>query len=280
MTIRIGKISFTNILPIYQYFDPTQLDIELIPQVPTQLNRGMATGEIDMGPISSFAYAEQYPNYVIMPDLSISARGAVRSIFLFTRTPQLRDLQGATVALTNTSASSVGLLRILLEKFVGVTPDYVTMPPSLDEMMQQADAALLIGDDALKALWHNPGYHVIDLGEEWLRQTGESMVFSVWAVRKELTETRMPELEEIYLRFMAAKEKGRTHLQPIIQTAMQQLGGEPTFWQQYYAGLSYDFREQEQRGLATYYRYLGELGLVSSDVQIHLLDLPARSGRR
>ena len=82
--IRIGRIAFTNILPIYHFFDPSGLNVEMIHQVPSQLNRGMAAGEIDMGPISSFAYGENHTRYTLVPHLSVSSRGPVRSIYLFT----------------------------------------------------------------------------------------------------------------------------------------------------------------------------------------------------
>jgi chorismate dehydratase len=271
--IRIGKISFTNILPIYHYFDDTGLPIEWIPQVPTQLNRGMAEGKIDMGPISSFAYAEQYPNYVLLPNLSVSATGPVGSIFLFTRGKRLSELKTSKIALTNTSASSVNLLKILLEGLEGGRPSYVTMAPDLTKMMEEADAALLIGDDAIRAKWANPGYTVLDLGEEWHKRTGKSMTFAVWAVRKEVAETRKEELSQIYRRFVEAKERSGRELGPVVQEAMRQLGGDPPFWQAYFQGLTYDFSSSEIEGLTLYYRWAKELGLISTEVTIEVLDI-------
>lgn len=279
--IRIGKISFTNILPIYHFFDGTGLDVELVPQVPAQLNRGMASGEIDMGPISSFAYADHYPEFVLMPDLSVSARGPVRSIFLFTKGEDLADLKQARIALTNTSASSVALLRIIMEKFIGATPEYKTMPPDLTKMMNEADAALLIGDDALKAkLTPDLPYRIFDLGQEWYNRTDLSMTFAVWAVRREIVESRKEELQQVYERFMKAKALGNKQRQPIIAEAMRQLKGSESFWHQYFEGLCYDLGETEQIGLKTYYRYAAEIGLISPDVQISMLDLPTSLGMR
>jgi chorismate dehydratase len=240
----------------------------------------MAKGEIDMGPISSFAYADQYPHFVIMPDLSISAMGPVGSIFLFTRDQSLSEISNSRIALTSTSASSVALLRILLEKFEGGKPEYVTLDPDLKEMMSVADATLLIGDDALKALWNNPGYRVLDLGQEWFNYTGLSMTFAVWAVRREIADTRTKELEEIYVRFMEAKEKGLLDIRPVIQEAIKQLGGDVEFWTKYYNGLCYDLRDKEIEGLKAYYQYAAELGMISPEVQICMLDLPAGMGMR
>jgi chorismate dehydratase len=279
--IRVGQISFTNILPLYYYLkqNPASRNLQFIPRVPTQLNHEMARGTIDVGPISSFAYAQAYPRYVLLPDLSVSANGAVGSIFLFTKGLAWSDLRQARIALTHTSASSVVLLKILLERFAGATPVYITLPPSLDLMMKQADAALLIGDDALTALWNNPGYRVFDLGEEWFKRTGLSMTFAVWAVQRELTERRATELAELYHLFIQAKEKGARQIAPVIQAAMRQLGGTETFWRAYYSGLCYDLREREFSGLHTFYRYAAELGLLSSDVQMCMFDLLAHKSK-
>lgn len=271
--IRVGEIAFTNILPIYHFFDAEGIDLEWVPQVPTQLNQGMAKGEIDMGPISSFAYAEQYPRYVLMPNLSVSAHGPVGSIFLFTRDAELSDLRTARIALPSTSASSVALLRILMEHFEGGQPQYLTMSPSLDEMMAKADAALLIGDDALRASWNNPGYRVLDLGQEWHRHTGLSMVFAVWAVRREIATERPDELKEIYHRFMESKKRGQRELAPVIAKAQERLGGSTSFWQGYYGQLSYDLGADQLEGLQTYYQHAAKLGLLPADAKVHLLSM-------
>lgn len=271
--IRVGEIAFTNILPIYHHFDDAGIEVEWISQVPSQLNRGMAKGEIDMGPISSFAYAEQYPKYVLMPDLSVSSHGPVGSIFLFTRDAELKDLRQAKIALPSTSATSVALLRILIEHFEGGKPEYVTMSPSLEKMMAEADAALLIGDDALLAAWNNPGYRALDLGQEWYNRTGLSMVFAVWAVRREIAAERPQELKEIYDRFMESKERGRIEMGPVISKAQQRLGGSTVTWEDYYRKLIYDFGPDQQKGLETYYHYAAKLGLLPTDAKVHLLSM-------
>lgn len=273
--LRIGRIAFTNVLPIYHYFMADGLPVELVPMVPSQLNRLMAAGEIDMGPISSFAYAEQYPCYLLLPDLSVSARGRVGSIFLFTRDAALSDLRSAKIALTNTSATSVTLLKVLLNGFERGNPEYITLPPSLDDMMKQADAALLIGDDAVRAQWENPGYRVLDLGWEWYQRTGLDMVYAVWAVRREVVEEQPDLLYAVYERFLAGKQLGRLDPMPVIREAQRQLGGDTSFWQKYYNGLCYDLRRPQLEGLEAYYSRAAEIGLLSPNVRIRLVDLPA-----
>jgi chorismate dehydratase len=272
--IRIGKIAFTNVLPLYHYFNYTDLSVELIPRVPSQLNKSMSEGTIDMSPISSFAYAEDYPKYVMMPDLSVSAKGPVGSIFLFSKHSHFNAVKNGKIALANTSASSINLLRILIEYFAGGAPTYSTEEPNLDKMMEQADAALLIGDHALKANWTNKKYYVFDLGLQWYKETGLPMTYAVWAVNRQVAEEKQETLSLIYQRFLQAKRLGQQEPIPVIQEAMRQLGGDVVKWKKYYAGLNYNFGPEEQRGLATYYHYAALAGLIKDEVKIELMDLP------
>lgn len=266
--IRIGKISYTNVLPIYHYFDTQGLNVELIHQVPAKCNHDLANGTIDLASISSFAYGQNWKDYYLMPDLCVSSHGPVRSIFLFTKGKKMSELDGCKIALTSSSASSVHLLRILLEKFEGVIPSYITMEPDLERMMEEADAALLIGDDAIQASWRNHGYKVMDLGEEWYKHTGLSMVYAVWAVRREVVETRKEEMTKIYQRFMESKQRAKQDILPVIMAAQQRLGGSRNYWETYFRGLSHDFGDRERKGLETYYRYAGELGFLPKDLQM------------
>lgn len=242
----------------------------MIPQVPAQLNRQMKEGNIDMGPISSFGYADNDGAYYILPNLSISSLGQVRSIFVFSKRP-LEELDGASIALTSSSATSVALLKIILEKFLHVKPTYETMDPNLTEMMKEHDAALLIGDDALSAsLQKHPYPYVYDLGAEWYKHTGKYMVFAVWAVRKEVAQEQEELLTEIYQSFQESKAKGQQNLDPLIRELCSTFGGTPSFWNTYFTGLSYDFSEEHKEGLEYYYQLAHELGLLpkASRVQV------------
>lgn len=274
--IKIGEISYTNILPVYHFIDRKKLagKVEWIPQVPAQLNRHMAKGEIDLGPISSFAYAENHANYVVLSDLSISALGPVRSIFLFSKKP-LHELKESKIALTNASATSVNLLRIMMEHFMEGKPSYYTMQPDLQLMMQQADAALLIGDDALLGKWKNTGYFVYDLGELWYGKTGMWMTFAVWAVRKETALQRPDLLARVHDAFLSSKLLGLERRDEVIAAARSSFGGSSDFWHTYYSGLSYDLSAEHIKGLEYYYQCAAEIGLLPQPVAVELWDKPS-----
>lgn len=269
--IRIGQINFTNVWPIFYYFPIRELQdqVECIIQVPTQLNQAMSLGTIDMAPISSFAYGANFEHYLLYPDLSVSAYGKVNSILLFHKKP-VEDILFGSIALPTTSATSINLLKIIIEKFYQGNPSYHYAQPFLDQMMQGADAALLIGDDAIKARWNFPDYEVMDLGEQWGSLTGHWMSFAVWAIRKEIVETRSNLVEEIYSAFQEGKRLGLKHPEAIIHKAQSNVGGTYEFWEQYFSQLKHDFGPEQRAGLQLYFQYALELGLVSKEVPIQL----------
>ncbi|NGQ94573.1 menaquinone biosynthesis protein [Brevibacillus sp. SYP-B805] len=277
--LRIGQIKYTNTLPVYFFFDEARFDdkIDFILQVPAQLNAAMARGEIDVGPISSFSYAEHHEQYLVLPGLSISAKRRVRSIYLFSKRP-IEELDGAHIALTNTSATSVNLLKIILEKFLRYTVTYQTQAPVLEEMLAHADGALLIGDDALLAYRNNNGYHVYDLAELWYRYTGYSMTFAVWAVRKEAIEKHPGLLRDVHAAFLESKERSLQHLEQVVEAVTAQFGEEPSSWFEYFRGLCYDFTEEERRGLEHYYACAAELGLLRSPVKVRIWEEAVQPG--
>lgn len=267
--IRIGRINYTNVWPIFHEFPHERFtgQIEMIETVPSALNRAMRLGEIDMGAISSFAYGESFSEYELFPDLSVSAKEKVNSILLFHRQP-LEELGNAKIALPTTSATSINLLKIIMTKFYGGSPDYEYATPSLKDMMEHKDAALLIGDDAIRASWSDHPYQVTDLGELWRQWTGYGMTFAVWAVRKD-TVDRYPEtIAAIHSALMESKSKGTTDLSSIISLATETVGGTPDYWRNYFAHLNHDFGEAEQQGLRLYFRYAKELGLLAQDVPL------------
>lgn len=274
--IRLGKISYSNMWPITYFFDESIFagEVDFIEQVPNQLNKKMASEEIDIGAISSFAYAENAQNYLILPNLSVSCYGHIGSISFYHK-QRIMELNKQRVALTDTSLTSVNLLRIILEEFYQIQPEYITMAPIIDEMMKNAEAALLIGDEALLAnLGHSekPLYYHLDLGAEWLRQTGEWMVFAVYAVRKE-TYLKHPELvKRIYREYINSKMRGYQQIAEIIAAAQQRYGGSDGFWQEYFAGLSHDLSARQQDGLRYYYQLAKKLGLLTTEPELEIID--------
>src|SRR5437588_904457 len=148
--------------PVFYRLDA---EVEEVSGVPTDLNRRLLQGEIDVAPISSIEYARHASELRLLPRLCVSSQGAVDSIQLVSRVP-LEHVR--TVAVTPESATSVVLTRVLLPEAEHVA------------LGEEAEAKLLIGDAALKSAFEDPTPHH-DLGRLWLERTGLPMVFAVWA---------------------------------------------------------------------------------------------------
>jgi len=261
--IRIGHNPNTNMLPIFYFLPKEHPIMELITGEPTGHNEMLADGRIDMAPISAFSYGEHWKEYLILPNLSVSTKGRVGSILLFSKVP-LQNLDGLTVALTDTSATSVNLTKILLHQYYGVAPRYLTMRSNLQGMFAKADAALLIADAALQAALLHPKCYIYDLGEEWFNYIGASMTYAVWAFPKRLISERPRELFTVYQMLIAAKAEALCNMEDIIKTCQTMLGGSLQFWRDYFTQFNYGLDKTTVTGLKKYLDLCFEQKLLSS----------------
>ena len=240
--IRLGRISYVNMAPVFYGLNS---DVEEIAGVPTELNRMLLDGELDVAPIPSIEYARNAELLRILPRLCVSSEGAIDSIQLVTRIPfgQVRS-----VAVTPESATSVVLVRILLPK-AEIVP-----------LEMEADATLLIGDAALRSSFEDPTPH-FDLGRLWLERTGLPMVFAVWAA----PEPAHPDLAELEEALVASVRLARSEPELLARQASETYGYPPGFLARYFEKLRYSFGPRERAGLYTFLemaRDAGELAHV------------------
>jgi chorismate dehydratase len=258
--VRLGCIDYINILPVTAYLDLPQ---ELAP--PSTLNARLAEGSLDASPISSIEYARHQEEYLLLPDLSISSRGAVRSVMLFSRLP-LSELDGQMVGICKATATSRVLLRILLEDFVGVHPLWRDID---EDDRSQLPALLLIGDEALQfrqgapgagssGFQKNPhGYREYDLGGLWVERTGLPMVFAVWALRRESIRAAGPLVRALH----ASRRRGQSLPDELLERAAERTGMSREALRAYYDGLHYSLGPAEEEALLTFYRHASLKGL-------------------
>jgi len=192
--LKISAISYLNTAPLMWDFEHAEAGVEQVANygisytIPSDCAQALRAGTADIGIIPAAAYAT-VPDLVIIPDVAIAARRAVRSILLVGKRrgePLSKERwlqQVRTVALDTSSLTSVALAKILFAKWLGGARDYAAMAPDLDAMLGACDAALLIGDPALQV--DRTRYFTLDLAEEWLGRTGKSFVFAFWAIRKQ-----------------------------------------------------------------------------------------------
>lgn len=187
MKLRIGSVPYLNAKPLVDWFHSPECDadVELIYAVPSQLARMLRAGELDVCNCSIFEGLQQ-PGLALVPNISISSDGPVKSVRLFCKTP-LTQLQ--SVALDTSSLTSSALTRILLKEQFQLSPCFRHAAPNLERMLAENDAGLIIGD--LKLFDLLPGTTVYDLGEGWKQLTGLPFVYAAWQTPLERTTEEM-----------------------------------------------------------------------------------------
>jgi chorismate dehydratase len=180
---RLGLINYINSLPVVLPIvrKLVAVDAEVHYGTPAQLNGGYADGNLDIGAMSAFYYL-QSKQFGLMPNISISSHGPVGSVLFFSKV-ELHSNQPLRVAATSASATSVNLLKILLQEENKIEAAFkYSLSPDLES--EDIDAALVIGDYALAvdSRWSKMGLR-IDLGEWWTKRYQLPMVFGVWAAR-------------------------------------------------------------------------------------------------
>lgn len=260
--LRLGHITYSNCFPVHAgLVDGAITDgPAMVEGVPSHLNGLLARGEIDVAPSSSIEYARNADRYRILPDLVIGARGPVRSIlFLSRRDP--RDLAGATVAMPTASATSVVLLNVLLRMRWGVAPATRWFDQAReDPFAGGADAALFIGDVALRPDLYPEIPARFDLGAEWWAQTGLPFAFAVW----QASGGTDAQLSHLHRQLLESRAYGLEHRVSLADKYAAHFGMPADFLAGYWADLTYDLDGAMTEGLRAFYRYAAEVGQIES----------------
>ena len=278
--MRISIVEYLNTAPLVRGFThgPLRGKYELSFTVPSQCAEALRSGAVDVAIIPAIEY-QRIPDLVILPNLSIASKKSVRSLLLVSRKP---ILEVTRIALDRSSRSTQALTRILCEKHWNIKPEFFEAAPDLPEMLEQADAALLIGDPALRlAIACSPGVHrdapsdivstaslaglsgggsvyIYDIVEKWRAMTDLPAVLAVWAARQEAIT---PQLVHDFQESLAF---GLQHVDAIASEAAEEMKLPAGDLRRYLLeNIDYHLGEENLRGLTRYYHLAAELGLIS-----------------
>ncbi len=251
---RLNAVSYLNTRPLTYGLEHGGLDheFEILFDVPSVCARQVRSGEASAGVIPSIEYAAGPVPYAIVPDVAIASDGPVGSILLFHRTPVGRIRK---VAMDVSSRTSVVLARIVLQERYGLEFDTVDHPPDVSAMLEEADAALVIGDPALESTDRSEPR--LDLGEAWRELTGLPFVYAFWAGKEDgLTPGEVELLIE-------SKNRGTAALDEIAALHARNRARPPAFYASYLRdNLDYDLGNRERRGLMEFYKMAHARGLI------------------
>ena len=273
--LRISAISFLNTAPLMWDFERGETaetlkrHFQFSYTIPSHCAEELKAGTADIGIIPVAAYTT-IPDLVIIPDVAIASKNAVRSILLVSKVP-LEKIR--SVAMDSSSRTSAALVQIFLKKFVGVDAGFTSQQPNLKEMLRWHDAGMLIGDPALQA--ETRGYHVYDLAEEWRRWTYLPFVFAFWAVRKAALQDAGAEVNVARV-FQQSRDHGLQHIPEIATTWSEKLHLDATTIREYLtSNIDFSLDAANLQGLRLFYQYAEECDVLPPAPELRFADQPS-----
>ena len=310
--LRISIVQYLNTAPLVWGFThgPLRGKYELSFTVPSQCAEALRTGAADIAIIPAIEYA-RIPDLDILPGISIASTNAVRSLLLVAKqvVTKLRR-----VALDRSSRSTQALTRILCAEYWKIAPEFRELPPDLAAMLEQADAALLIGDPALRlaigiephatrvaataspavasqrelfAAWTVPPHHlgftsapqlpqlfVYDIVEQWRAMTGLPAVLAIWAARRGSSGASLA-TPEVVADFVASRNLGLQHLKEIAASSASELSLPAPALEAYLTeSIDYTLDAANLRGLTAYFTRAASLNLIPAAPALRILSTP------
>jgi chorismate dehydratase len=306
--LRISVVQYLNTAPLIRGFTHGPLRAlaetgtgaspekryELSFTVPSQCAEALRTGAADVAIIPAIEY-QRIDDLVILPDMAIASKTRVRSLLLVSRMPMEKIRK---IALDSSSRSTQALVKILCQQKWRIAPEFFEMPPDLAAMLQRAEAALVIGDPALRlSLAMESGtrrgeageqicaasalgveaanmdsdtpLHIYDVVEQWRRLTALPAVLAVWAAPRKVATP------EVIADFQASRDFGLRRLSDISTQAAAEMNLPANKLQRYLTeNINYTLDEENLRGLAAYFAQAADLNLIP---QAKPIDLAASS---
>jgi chorismate dehydratase len=285
--LRISVVQYLNTAPLVRGFThgPLQGKYDLSFTVPSQCAEALRTSAADVAIIPAIEY-QRIPNLVILPDLSISSKERVRSLLVIAKAP-IR--QARSIALDASSRSTQALTKILADARWLISPEFSEAAPNLAAMLASSDAALLIGDPALRlalaaeqhvspgrdgalvcsgaqvGLPQIPRLHIYDVVHEWWQLTERSAVLAVWAARPEIATPELAADFSVSLAF------GLAHLPEICAEAARELNLPAKELSLYLrTNIDYSLDRENLKGLTEYFAQAARLNLIPQLSPIHI----------
>ncbi|MDP9053825.1 MAG: menaquinone biosynthesis protein [Acidobacteriota bacterium] len=254
----VSAVSYLNTWPLVWGFlhGPQRGIFDFRFDLPVHCAAALRDGTADLGLIPCAELDRLGLDF--LPELGIACNGPVRSILLISKRPFNKI---SRLAVDSSSRTSVALARILLRERYGCQPEITPLAPLLEDMLIENDAALLIGDPALRLEPAALPYEVLDLGAEWLAWSGLPMVFAVWAGRSEYLTS------EAAAAFRGSWEWGRQHVNEMVECAGRERGFETKLAREYFTRfIEYPLGAKHLAGLALFRKMVMALDSCSVGV--------------
>ena len=265
--LRIGFNGYSNAFPVYYPFFNNFYDweSEIKVDIPSVLNQGLVSGELDAGALSTFTYGEHSGLFYLMDEVCLHSRGYVHSVLLLSPCP-MEDLGGRTICLTGASATSTNILRIILQE-TGIKPAEFKNIPIDQPDLPESEPVLLIGAPAL-TIDKESFAQVYDLAETWKKLFDRDIIFSVWAVRRDSWEKHPEDCRRIVSLLQKAPRDAFAQEEAFLENAKMLYSHVPIDLKKYYDALGYEFTPEKKEDMEFYFQKCAECGLLPNVPEI------------
>ena len=238
--------SYLNTAPLIRSFIHGEMrhDVRLLTDTaPARCAQMLARAEVEAALVPVIEF-QRIPEIVVVPDVCIGARSRVRSVVLVTRGAELKDVR--SVALDHSSRTSAALVQVIFREFLGVEPMWKPSAPDLDSMLEESNAALMIGDPAM--VFPRRDLRVYDLAGLWREHTGLGFVFAMWMAREDAAE------EVAAINFARARREGLESVDEITADYEKMLGLPQSELREYLLeNISFELDAEMRAGLSLFY---------------------------
>lgn len=214
----------------------------------------LARAEVEAALVPIIEY-QRIPDVQIVPDVCVGSHSAVRSVVLISKYDDLKNVR--RVSLDASSRTSQALVKIIFREFLDFEPEWETSSPDVQAMMKDHDAALLIGDPAMKVSL--PDVHVFDLASLWRRFTDTGFVFAMWMARAGAAAA----VSEV--NFARARDEGLEHVEQIISQYEREVPLPRAEIRKYLTeNITFHLDETLEKGMRLYFELARKHGLIES----------------
>jgi chorismate dehydratase len=258
--LKVSVVQYLNTVPMIwgMLHGEQQGKYELEFATPAACADAVRQKKADIGIVPVIEY-QRMDRMQILPGMSIASKDEVKSILLLSKVPMAKI---QTVAVDNSSRTSAALLRVLMRKFYSRFINVRPAAPRPEEMLKQADAALVIGDVALS--YDGEVAEVYDLGAEWKKCTGLPFVFAFWAGREDVNPGKCHKDFEDSLHF------GLAHVDDIAAEYAPKLNMKPAGVKAYLTrNIDYSLDEENRKGLRLFYKLAREAGIIPVEKDLY-----------
>ena len=270
--LTMGYIPYLNCVPFFYHLKRNGFQGKFITGVPSELNRMLQCGQLDVSPSSSFEYARNWQNYLLLPNHSISSVGKVKSVLLFSPV-ELTELSGRQIAITGESATSINLLRVIFREFFAIHDVTDAVPDiPIETLIAENKPALLIGDRALcLAQQCPPGMQILDLGEIWQHKTGLPFVFALWMIERSALEKFSESLAGLGGQLMASREQIFNAPYPAVVNVADRVGLNTATIVDYWNTIDYRLEKEHLQGLQLFFQLCKKHNLLEEEPELNFM---------